>query len=955
MKPGLAVGAAAGFALIAPFRMSPLGAFDFYLEASGTYEVTSVFAFNLWGALGFWQADVGPGAVRFLGLPAVVWGLSAFVLGGAVLLARAWKALRDGEDEGRVLFVGSASIVLLGFAVLTRIHERYLFLALGLLVVFVTVRGLRLLVLVLSGSYLANLVLPYTYYLGVEHRGSSLDGLANLLFGSDAFGPRVRAISLAVGLLCIAMAWYVWKALDRARSMPSDHVALSADPDDETRERRPWSLKLHPVGRRGALLAVGVFGVALVMKLAGLGHPPGMYFDEVYHARAGAEYLAGKDVFEWTHPPLAKQLIGVGIHRFSGFEARAGSSFDADLQRGSLGPTDDGAAWVRGSGGSLHAQLGVVDASCDLEPRHVVPVDDLTPVSLTGVGGATYLAGEGGDGPELVRVTEERESWRVSLPAPAAQTVVTDTRVWVVTNQGDLLGVSPEGEAALVASGVASVSSPGRDNTILASFPREGRVSSWGTDGQEQQEVEVPGASGPIAVHGGSNRLFVATNDAIAVIDAERAIVDELLPGGADYLEVVPETTVVWAVDGRDTRAVEPHSGAVMGQVSFEQRPQAVFSDPVRHRLVAVGEESLECASGRPQLAWRLGSAMAGAGMAALALLLGIRLFGGVAIGLLASLFLATDGLAFTLSRYATIDSYVAAFVLAALFCALSALYARDKYFEGKPSSPSARPWVVLAWLGGVGVFGGLGLASKWVALYGLVAIGLLLLWDASLRGPRSVWRIAGGVVPSTAVLALLGVVVPLAIYVLTYVPFLQLGNGFRDLISLQDRMYGYHSGLEAGHPFGSPWYGWPFGYRAVFLYLAGGGGERAEMWTIPNLVVFLGGLAAMVVVGRAAWRARSVALAVVVGAALVQYLPWTVVGRVIFLYHYLPVVPFLALALAWVLVRGLRGWRYQRHLTLATVAAAVGFFLFVLPALVGWSMPDAYHDLLRRALPWVI
>lgn len=39
----------------------------------------------------------------------------------------------------------------------------------------------------------------------------------------------------------------------------------------------------------------------------------GMYFDEIYHARTAYEYMHGMPIYEWTHPPLGKLIIGIGI------------------------------------------------------------------------------------------------------------------------------------------------------------------------------------------------------------------------------------------------------------------------------------------------------------------------------------------------------------------------------------------------------------------------------------------------------------------------------------------------------------------------------------------------------------------------------------------------------------------------------------------------------------------
>lgn len=42
----------------------------------------------------------------------------------------------------------------------------------------------------------------------------------------------------------------------------------------------------------------------------------GTYFDEIYHARTGYEFNHGEDIYEWTHPPLGKLLIALGIKLF---------------------------------------------------------------------------------------------------------------------------------------------------------------------------------------------------------------------------------------------------------------------------------------------------------------------------------------------------------------------------------------------------------------------------------------------------------------------------------------------------------------------------------------------------------------------------------------------------------------------------------------------------------------
>lgn len=42
----------------------------------------------------------------------------------------------------------------------------------------------------------------------------------------------------------------------------------------------------------------------------------GTYFDEIYHPRTAYEFTEGMTVYEWTHPPLGKVLMSIGIMMF---------------------------------------------------------------------------------------------------------------------------------------------------------------------------------------------------------------------------------------------------------------------------------------------------------------------------------------------------------------------------------------------------------------------------------------------------------------------------------------------------------------------------------------------------------------------------------------------------------------------------------------------------------------
>ena len=62
-----------------------------------------------------------------------------------------------------------------------------------------------------------------------------------------------------------------------------------------------------------------LFVATLGMRTFRLAEPAQMHFDEVYHARTATEFLQGwrygldHDIYEWTHPHLAKYAMAGGI------------------------------------------------------------------------------------------------------------------------------------------------------------------------------------------------------------------------------------------------------------------------------------------------------------------------------------------------------------------------------------------------------------------------------------------------------------------------------------------------------------------------------------------------------------------------------------------------------------------------------------------------------------------
>src|SRR6266508_1432504 len=219
------------------FGLGPVKLYRFYKQSASVYPVTSANAFNLWGVVGFWRSDSG---YRIVGAVALLAGI-------AFVLWLAHRAIERGVHEGRVLTVAAAIVSLLAYTFLTRMHERYMFLALAALAPLVFIRPLRWALAGLSGLFVLNLWYPYAYFnsqWGVQdlHYQPWFDWIFGG-FATDTWQKRVW--SAAVTAIALAVAWFGVRWAARAepgadepapveparrlpRPRPVDDVAVSA-------------------------------------------------------------------------------------------------------------------------------------------------------------------------------------------------------------------------------------------------------------------------------------------------------------------------------------------------------------------------------------------------------------------------------------------------------------------------------------------------------------------------------------------------------------------------------------------------------------------------------------------------------------------------------------------------------------------------------------------------------
>ncbi len=319
---------------------------------------------------------------------------------------------------------------------------------------------------------------------------------------------------------------------------------------------------------------------------------------------------------------------------------------------------------------------------------------------------------------------------------------------------------------------------------------------------------------------------------------------------------------------------------------------------PLGKGLIALGIAIF----GMTPFGWRFSGAFFGAAMLPVMYWFARKLYGGKAVPGACAALLATDFMHFAQTRIATIDTYSVFFIL--LMYGFMYEYLRS------------RSWKDLALSG---VFFGFGAASKWTCLYAGAGLGVLWLadWIRQARtqtpeglalGEKRDPGLGRAFVKNVGLCLIFFVALPALIYYLSYLPYGNArgclpfsGEYTRIVLDNQRSMFSYHQGVDATHPYSSRWYQWMLDIRPILFYYKGlGDGYRSSFGSWLNPLLCWAGLLSLFVLVYMSLMRRDRKAAFLLWGYLAQLLPWVLVGRVTFEYHYFPCSVFLALSLGY-------------------------------------------------------
>ena len=377
----------------------------------------------------------------------------------------------------------------------------------------------------------------------------------------------------------------------------------------------------------------------------------------------------------------------------------------------------------------------------------------------------------------------------------------------------------------------------------------------------------------------------------------------------------------------------------------FEQVGSYVVHPPFGKWIIFLG---LQLFGADSPFGWRFSTALLGTLVIPLVMFIAWRLIGSRVFALLAGLFIALEGQSIVMSRTAILDGILTFMVV----LGLAILVVADSWWRGRVATKGRATLTLQPWLILLGVVMGLASSVKWSGLYFLAFFGVYtFLSDLRLRRRLNLHQLGAwlqGFINAVTLLSF-GIVA----YVISWSGWIlgtdgwgrqAEGSWWQSLWAYHQNAFSFHTTLDSEHPYEANAFQWLLALRPTAFFferfedaeICGALGDcTVAITAIPNLVVFFGGLLALLWLVPRILKDRT-ALVLVLGF-LAGWLPWVIyLDRTVFQFYTVVLMPFFAIALAYVLhhywrIGVIRGWQLKRErrislLVLATVLVAVYF-----------------------------
>lgn len=319
---------------------------------------------------------------------------------------------------------------------------------------------------------------------------------------------------------------------------------------------------------------------------------------------------------------------------------------------------------------------------------------------------------------------------------------------------------------------------------------------------------------------------------------------------------------------------------------------------------------------------------------------------------ILAAILMTFDCFHFAQTRMGTVDSFLVLFIM------LSSLF-MYRYCSLDDNAPLKKKLINL---GLSGIFVGCSIATKWTGFYAGLALCIAFFTHfiiSNIKGRKNHKKVKFEKDDLIVILSCIGffVIIPLVIYILCYLLFPNLYpyhiNGISDIIKETEAMYKYHATLDATHDFTSKWYTWPLMVKPVWYYVSYFNGDlKGTITGIGNPAIWWFGILGAIYVLIDTIKNRKKETSYILLFILCMWLPYVFIGRIMFMYHYFPVLPFIMLANV-ALIKWITDKINDNSVYYFYIGVVILFFIYFFPIISGSIETANFIDKFKWFKSW--
>lgn len=339
------------------------------------------------------------------------------------------------------------------------------------------------------------------------------------------------------------------------------------------------------------------------------------------------------------------------------------------------------------------------------------------------------------------------------------------------------------------------------------------------------------------------------------------------------YFDEVYHAVTAKAYANNNPDAYDPYASAPEAGTAFD------WLHPPLAKLIQAGSINI---IGDNSVGWRLPSLLLGTAIIPAVFILAFIIFGPL-VAIFSSTIIAFENLSFVMSRITMNDVFITFFSICSfIFCALYIKHSKIKYLIF------------------CSIFLGLAISSKWTGAYAFGICTLFVFWKQlkTFKFLRLDFTLL--------------LLIPVLIYLGSYAQFWIQGHTFFQFKELHKQIWSYQNTRNLKHSYATTplycvpdgldgvkkWCPWIMDIRGVYFSLENYGEKSGFIYAIGNPVVFiLGIIAVSYLIGKFLDDRKSYYILLLSGY-FIFWIPWIFSPRILFLHHYLPSIPFLAICI---------------------------------------------------------